>query len=216
MENRSNSSILDATSYSMAWFPTRRAAADDDPEMAAILERAVAGDSGAFEQILIRHERRVVTLAFRLLGSIEDAEDAAQEVFLRAFKYLHRFDRRRPITPWLARMTVNVARDHARKRQRVRNMSLELTDDCPSPHDGRPDNPHSNLALDEQRRMVWSALGQLPEKERAAIVLRDIEGFSTREVADILASSDTTVRSQISSARLKLKRIIERLKGHRP
>src|SRR5262245_3707326 len=77
---------------------------DDKPsEMAALVELAIAGDSAAFEQIVIRTERRVLNLAYRLLGSLADAQDAAQEVFLRAFKYLHRFDARKPLEPWLIR-----------------------------------------------------------------------------------------------------------------
>jgi RNA polymerase sigma-70 factor (ECF subfamily) len=213
MEIRSDLSRLDAASFSMAWLPARRKGVDNDPETVALLERAVGGDPAAFEQILIRHERRVLTLAWRLLGTMEDAEDAAQEVFLRAFRYLHRFDPRRPITPWLARMTVNVARDLRRKRQRVRMVSAELPDEDLLSIGTQEPTPYSNLAMDERRQMLWHALSRLPEKEQAAIVLRDLEGFSTREVAEVLESSETTVRSQISSARLKLRKMIGRMKG---
>src|SRR5438128_4236811 len=76
-------------------------------ELTILLQRAITGDISAFEQIVLRHERRVLTLAWRLLGSMQDAEDAAQEVFLRAFRFLHRFDSRRRFEPWLIRMTVN-------------------------------------------------------------------------------------------------------------
>jgi RNA polymerase sigma-70 factor (ECF subfamily) len=77
-------------------------------EFAMLLERAIAGDVPAFERIIMRYERRVFSLAWRLLGRPEDAQDASQEVFLRAFRYLHRFDPRRPFEPWLMKMTVNV------------------------------------------------------------------------------------------------------------
>src|SRR4026207_11857 len=85
---------------------------------ALLIERAISGDRSAFGEIVVRHERRVLTLALRLLGTMEDAQDAAQEVFLRALKYLRRFDTAKPLEPWLVRMTVNVCRRVGRKRQR--------------------------------------------------------------------------------------------------
>ncbi|MBI2149166.1 MAG: RNA polymerase sigma factor [Acidobacteria bacterium] len=179
--------------------------AEAEAEVAVLLGRAVAGDISAFEQVIGRFERRVMTLAFRLLGTTEDAQDAAQEVFLRAYRYLHRFDSGRLFEPWLVRMTVNVCRDLGRKRQRYPNVILEA-DLLRASGD-----PHSELNSEEQRQMVRRALGELPEKERAAVVLRDLEGFSTAEVAGILGSSETTVRSQISIARLKIKKAIKRM-----
>lgn len=177
----------------------------EEPEIVVLLERAASGDMSAFEQILILHERRVLTLAWRLLGRMEDAQDAAQEVFLRTYKYLHRFDTRRPFRPWLVRMTVNVCRDLGRKRRQVRDQPL--VDEHPT----TTRDPHAEFSSEEQRQILYAALDQLPEKERAAIVLRDIEGFSTAEVADMLGSSEATVRSQISTARIKIRKAVGRL-----
>jgi len=70
-------------------------------EIALLVERTIAGDSAAFDQIILRYERRVLSLAVKLLGARDDAQDAAQEVFLRAYKYMHRVDLRRPFEPWL-------------------------------------------------------------------------------------------------------------------
>jgi len=179
-------------------------------EMTALLEQAMAGDSAAFEQILIRHERRVLRLAWRLLGSMADAQDAAQEVFLRAFKYLHRFDVRKPFQPWLLRMTVNVCRDLGRKRQRQRRIFSDIDPLYVEFEDrGSANDPHHALASEQQKQILQKALTALPEKQRTALILRDIEGLSTAEVAEILESSETTVRSQISSARVKLKRALQ-------
>jgi RNA polymerase sigma-70 factor (ECF subfamily) len=185
-------------------------------ELTTLLERAIAGDPAAFEQIVIRNERRVLTVAWRLLGNMDDAQDAAQEVFLRAFKYLHRFDARKSVEPWLIRMTVNVCRSFGRKKKSGEKVFSKI--DCPLPvaeSEGRAD-PHSQLAADQQRRMLHRALADLPEKEKAAIILRDIEGFSTAEVAEILGSSKATVRVQISSARMKIRKVIARMKEGRP
>jgi RNA polymerase sigma-70 factor (ECF subfamily) len=175
-----------------------------DRQFAAILERAIAGDVSAFEQIIVRYERRVLMLAWRLLGKSEDAQDASQEVFLRAFRFLHRFDMRRPFEPWLLKMTVNVCHDAGRKRLQHPNALID-PDALRSASD-----PHSELHSEEQKKMLYDALQDLPEKERAAVVLRDIEGFSTAEVAEILGSSEGTVRSQISTARVKIRKALKR------
>jgi RNA polymerase sigma-70 factor (ECF subfamily) len=173
-------------------------------EFTLLLERAISGDVSAFEQIVLRYERRVFSLAWRLLGRPEDAQDASQEVFLRAFRYLHRFDRRRPFEPWLMKMTVNVCHDLSRKRH-AQPQGVINPDGLRSAGD-----PHHELHTEQQRTILYKALQELPEKERAAIVLRDIEGLSTAEVAEILGSSEATVRSQISSARLKIKKAVKR------
>jgi len=195
-----------------AWWMAWRDAGGEaraEAEIALLIERAVAGDHSAFEQILVRYERRVLTLAWRLLGKLEDAQDASQEVFLRTFRFLHRFDRRRPFEPWLVRMTVNVCRDVRRKRMRDAGVALnpETLESAPTGTD-----PHSEFTSAEDRRMLHGLLRELPEKERTALVLRDLEGLSTAEVAEILGSSEVTVRSQISKARLKIRKAVERMK----
>jgi RNA polymerase sigma-70 factor, ECF subfamily len=181
-------------------------------ETVTLVRRTLEGDSAAFGEIILRHERRVFTLAMRLLGSVEDAQDAAQEVFFRAFRYLHRLQLDRPIEPWLMRMTVNVCRDIGRNRQRRRTMFTEME----QPENVMADpaaNPHSELASEQQKRMLWTALNRLPNKERMAVILRDVEGLSTAEVATILHSSETTVRSQICRARLRMRQLIDALTG---
>ena len=183
---------------------------EEAERMAQLIALAVTGDRAAFGEIVIRHERRVLTLALRLLGSMEDAQDAAQEVFLRTFKYLRRFDASRPLEPWLVRTTVNICHSHGRKRQQQKAVFVQRDF---VEHADPGGNPHTELRAEEQRRMLYRALEGLGEKERASIVLRDIEGFTTAEVAEILGSSEATVRSQISVARLKIRKVVERMKG---
>jgi RNA polymerase sigma-70 factor, ECF subfamily len=180
--------------------------------MAEVIARAITGDRAAFEEIVLQHERRVLTLAYRLLGNGEDAQDAAQDVFLRAFKYLSRFDVSKPLEPWLVRMTVNVCRSAGRKRQRTR---VAFFQNPPIEREDPQGNPHTQLRAEEQKKLLYQALAGLAEKERTAVVLRDIEGFTTAEVADMLGSAEATVRSQISVARLKMRKAIERMKGGR-
>lgn len=188
---------------------------EGNSELTMLLTRAASGDAAAFEQIVVRHERRVLTLSWRLLGAMEDAQDAAQEVFLRTFKYLHRFDTQKPFEPWLVRMTVNVCRDLGRARQQRGAVLVEgRTCDRVELRDSGND-PHAELQFEQQRQVLYRALNELPEKERTAFVLRDIEGMTTAETAGALGSSEATVRSQISSARLKIRKYVERLKGAR-
>lgn len=175
----------------------------------SLLARAKAGDAQAFEAILVRYERQVMGTALRLLGHREDAEDAAQEVFLRLYKYLSRFDETRELSPWLYRITVNVCRSLAKKRKRMAACEIERG----SAKATASSSHYRRVELAEQRQIVLDGLKRLPEKERAALVLRDIEGLSTKEVARVLGSSETTVRSQISRARVKLKRFRDRVLG---
>ena len=183
---------------------------DSRAESAQALERAMAGDRAAFDELLRCYERRVLMTAWRLLGSKEDAQDAAQEVFLRLYRHLHRVDPQRPLLPWLYRVTVNVCHDLRRKRRWDTAIPVEEVDPARLTAD-----PAGEIARAEQKRMVAAALQTLTEKERAAVVLRDIQGLSTREVAGIMGSSEVTVRTRIWLARVKIKKFVERLEKRR-
>jgi RNA polymerase sigma-70 factor (ECF subfamily) len=161
-------------------------------------QRENPADLAAFERIMTQCERRVLRIAVRLLNDPQDAQDAAQEVFLRLYKNLGRLETQ-GYEAWLFRVTVNVCRDIGRKRRR--SVALEEMPEPPAP---QPDAYH-DLARAQQLDIVRHGLRCLGEKERAALVLRDVEGLSTREVAGILGCSENTVRSQICTARLKLR-----------
>jgi len=164
------------------------------------LASAQAGDLAAFERLMRQHERMVLATAWRLLGNREDAKDAAQEVFLRLYRNLKKVEAAENFAGWLYRVTVNVCHD----QQRRRPITVELTD-LPAASAG----PHQEMAEAERRRVLELSLRMLPEKERAALVLRDLEGLSTSQVARALGSSEATVRSQISKARVKVKDFVE-------
>jgi RNA polymerase sigma-70 factor (ECF subfamily) len=184
-------------------------------EISSLVQRTIGGDTAAFEQLIIRYERRVFTLAMKLLGSTEDAQDAAQEVFLRIFKYIHRFDLNKPLEPWLLQATVNVCRNIGRARQRRwKTFPTTIEPDLAIISEAR--DPHAGLSEEQERQILWKALDTLPEKERLAVILRDIDGLKTSEVAEILGSSETTVRSQVSRARVRMKEAIEQLMGAQP
>lgn len=204
--------------------PLAERQAEGCEQFALLVARARAGDAAAFERIMLETERKVVSIAWRLLGNREDARDATQEVYLRVYKYLDRFKPEQDFNGWLYRITVNVCRDAARKRGAGVGVGRE---EFPSPQQQGTAAPESvspdadaeeNAIRAQQRSWLMSALAMLPEKERAALVLRDLEGLTTEEVARVLRSRPVTVRSQISSARTKLKLHCARLlqKGGRP
>jgi RNA polymerase sigma-70 factor, ECF subfamily len=172
-----------------------------------LIERAASGDNAAFEQIMIHSQQRVMAMTWRMLGNEADARDASQEVFLRVYKYLRRFKQDQDFFAWLYRITVNVCRDIAKKRQQhsYRFMSLAAGDEGAFEVHADQQDAEEALMHTQQRELITRALATLPDKERASIVLRDVEGLPTDEVARILKSSSTTVRSQISSARKKIK-----------
>ncbi|MCI0659641.1 MAG: RNA polymerase sigma factor [Acidobacteria bacterium] len=179
--------------------------------VARLIARAQAGDLTAFDQLMINHQQKVIALAWRLLGNQEDARDAAQETFLRVYKHLSKVDPARDFSGWLYRIAVNVCRDIARKRFRGNQISLEAeveTGKLIEP--AGPHNTETGAMHAEEQAIIARALATLPTKERLAIVLRDLEGLSTEEVARILGSSPVTVRSQISSARSKIRAYRER------
>ena len=153
-----------------------------------------------FERLMRLHERMVLGVAYRLLGRIEDAQDAAQEVFLRLFQK-HRDIQGDP-KPWLYRVTVNVCNDRYRKRIVVAEPNERAAD--PSA------DALMTITLEERKRLLKKGLETLGERERTAIVLRDIEGLSTKEVAKILGVEEVTVRSQISVARVKLAKYVRK------
>lgn len=171
----------------------------------SLIARARSGDPSAFDQLMIAHQQRVMATAWRMLGNVEDARDAAQEVFLRLYKHLPKYDARQEFAGWLYRIVINVCHDVARKRGN-RHASFEAEQEAGQLPIllSKDDSEHAAMRAEEQK-IVMRALSTLTEKERAVIVLRDLEGISTEEVAKILGSTPTTVRSQISTARTKIK-----------
>jgi len=182
--------------------------------LAPLIERARAGDAAAFEQVMISSQHRVASLAWRMLGNEEDARDATQEVFIRVYKHLKGFKQGQDFFGWLYRITVNVRRDMLRKRENCGRpcASLESEYELKSP-DFLIDSKTAEEAtlLLQRRAIVARAIATLPGKERMAIVLRDLEGLSTEEVARITGARPSTIRAQISSARTKIKRYCDRL-----
>lgn len=165
------------------------------PILLATIRAAQHGDSRAFEELMIASERRVAQVAWRILGDTEDVKEAVQETFLRVFRHLRRYDESRDFFGWLYRIAVNVCRDLDQRRRR-RRIFMPIDDALPM-----STQPRTN----DDAVMLRRAIDTLPERERLAIILRDIEELSTEDVAEILGNSPATVRVQISKARAKLR-----------
>jgi RNA polymerase sigma-70 factor (ECF subfamily) len=153
-----------------------------------------------FERLVRLHQRMVLGTAYRLLGRMEDAQDAAQEVFLKLFQKHNQIEG--DPKPWLYRVTVNVCNDWYRRRTVVAEPDQDAAD--PSA------DALAVITLEERKKLLKQGLKTLGERERAAVMLRDIEGLSTAEVAKILGVEEVTVRSQISVARVKLAKYVRK------
>ncbi|HWC97698.1 MAG TPA: sigma-70 family RNA polymerase sigma factor [Candidatus Sulfopaludibacter sp.] len=176
----------------------------EDPEQRSETAlAAAAGDLAAFELLMRQHERLVLVTALRLLGNMADAQDVSQEVFLRLYKNLGKLESHH-VAGWLYRVTVNASHDLRRRRPAADPM------ECAATIPALGNDPQQDATEAERRRVLEMSLRMLSEKERAALVLRDLQGLSTEEVARALGSSEATVRSQVSKARIKVKDFVER------
>ncbi|HEY0371944.1 MAG TPA: RNA polymerase sigma factor [Thermoanaerobaculia bacterium] len=166
------------------------------------IRAAQAGDAAAFEELMVLTQQRVAQLAWAILGDAEDVKDAVQETFLRIYRFLGRYDAHRDFHGWLARITVNVCRDALRKRKRIFEELPELES-----NEARADE---ELIHQSDLARLRRAVDSLPPKERLAVILREVEGLPTDEVATALGTTVTTVRVQISRARAKLRAWMEK------
>jgi len=185
-------------------------AAESPDEFSRTIASAKRGDLAAFEAVMRQYERLVLGVALRLLGNLEDAQDASQEVFLKLYRNLGKVEAAGNYSGWLYRVTVNVCHDQRKRKPAVSPM--EDAWDVAS----QEADPQRRTAEAEERRVLQMSLRMLPEKERAALVLRDLEGLRTEEVARVLGSSEATVRSQVAKARVKVKDFMERYFRRRP
>jgi len=181
-----------------------------EPGDAELVARARKGDRAAFDGLVARHQDRVFTMAYRMLGHREEALDACQEVFLAAYRSLGAFEEKARFTTWLYRVTVNRCRDELRKRgfvKHTRPASLDATPDGTAlepPADPSAD-PARAAESRERDEHVARAIAALPEESRAVLVLRDVQGLAYDEIAAVLAVPVGTVRSRLFRARAQLR-----------
>lgn len=170
-----------------------------DAELAAL---ALAGDREAFGDLVLRYAGQARRVARAILRDPDDADDAAQDGFLSALKHLGRYDPERPFGPWLMRIVANAAADR-RRRRRVRE-----ADPIPATAHTKRAGPDVEADRTGFREALNDALAELPVRQRAAVVLFDVEGYSHREIAEALEIPEGTVRSDVFHARRALRRAL--------
>jgi RNA polymerase sigma-70 factor (ECF subfamily) len=172
---------------------------------ADLVAAAARGDAGAFEALVRRHMRRAFTVAYRVLGHREDAEDVVQDAFMAALTKLDTFDRARPFGPWLLRIVANRG-INVRKA-----LALRRTEPIPEDATSRAASPYDAAERSEIRSELQRALAQLPEQQRWVVELFEVDGFTGPEIAEMLDMPDGTVRWHLHQARQTLRIALDRV-----
>lgn len=173
----------------------------------ALVGAAQAGDAGAFSALVRLHQRRAYTVARAIVLGHEDAEDVVQDAFLHAHRALDRFRTGQPFGAWLYRIVTNAALDLVRRRK------VRAADPLP---ESLPLAFRDPGEADELRRRLGEALTTLGERQRAVIVLHDVEGFTHGEISGMLGIPEGTARSDLHHARAALRRVLKDLRGDQP
>jgi RNA polymerase sigma-70 factor (ECF subfamily) len=186
---------------------------DASGDIDALIKRCLRGDERAWEQIVKQHWRKVFNVAYKFVGRHDEAEDLAQDIFLKVFKSLETFDRRANFQTWLISVSRNMCIDHYRSVRKERETIArdvdagELTPASPEP------GPIAALEQRDRVVLLRQALAALPESLRTAVVMRDIQERSYQEIADELDLPEGTVKSRINRGRTELARQIRKLRG---
>ncbi|MCD6520092.1 MAG: sigma-70 family RNA polymerase sigma factor [Anaerolineae bacterium] len=173
----------------------------EGPTERELIQAAAAGNMGAFAQLVQTYRARVLRTAYGLLGSLEEAEDVAQEVFIKVWKGLPNYRPSGSLANWLYRITVNTAIDTLRKRHETFPLDGQELD--PQPH------PEETVLRHDRQSQVRAAIQALPSNARAALILREYEQLSYKEIAAVLQIPLGTVMSRLNYARNRLKELLE-------
>ena len=177
-----------------------------------IVAQVLEGDTGAFSALVQRHHERVYRTAYSLVGDLDEADDLAQEAFIKAFRALRRFRGQSRFSTWLHRIAVNCCLDYLQSKHRRNFVSLDDYREnwhAPRIWMGRAKNADVRVERRELQEILERALGELPEAYRVTFVLREIEGLTYEEIAKSLGCSIGTVKSRLFRGRAKLREILQ-------
>ena len=177
-----------------------------------IVAQVLEGNTEAFSALVQRHRERVYHTAYSLVGDLDEADDLAQEAFLKAFRALRRFRGQSLFSTWLHRIAVNCCLDHLKSKHRRSFVSLEdyREDwDAPLVWVGRSEKSDVRVERRELQELLERALGDLSEGYRVTFVLRELEGLTYEEIAELLGCSIGTVKSRLFRGRAKLREILQ-------
>jgi len=183
------------------------------PENIELVRKAQSGDDEAFASLVRLYHRRAIAVAYRLLGNAEDAADVSQDAFVRAYRSLGQLEDPTRFGGWLMRTVCNLSLNYRRSRKLRLTASLDDTittsDNWRDPQTGRrvrgADDPGDVASPVELQGAIGKAIGQLPDKQRLALILFSVEGMPQKEVAEVLECSVELVKWNVFQARKKLK-----------
>ena len=178
----------------------------------ALIQRCLAGDQQAWEEIVRQHRRKVFNIAYKFTGKHDEAEDLTQDIFLKIFRSLHTFDRRANFQTWLVSVSRNLCIDHyrsVRKERETIDRDVDAGELTPA-----ASTPSAYAELEQRGRveLLRRAMAELQPTLRSAVMLRDIQELSYQEIAEKLQLPEGTVKSRINRGRTELARQIQRLR----
>jgi RNA polymerase sigma-70 factor (ECF subfamily) len=177
----------------------------------SLIEQCLSGDQAAWETIVRQHWRKVFNVAYKFVGKHDEAEDLAQDIFLKIFKALDTFDRRANFQTWIISIARNLCIDHYRSVRKERETIAREVDAGELTPVSAEIGPEGALERSDLRALLQRALERLPIALRTAVVLRDLQELSYQEIADQLDLPEGTVKSRINRGRLELARQVRRL-----
>ncbi len=194
---------------------------EQNPLTGSLVQRCIAGDGTAWEELVREHSRRIYNICYRFTGSGVDAEDLTQEIFIKVYRSLISYDEQKgAFTTWITTMTRNLLVDHFRRSKQDRvtdsmDSALGTEEDVPALSERIKDvkpAPDAVLASKERQKLVQQALEKISPDLREAVILRDLQDMDYREIAQVLKVPEGTVKSRINRGRAELARLLSRTK----
>lgn len=178
-----------------------------------VVTRCLAGDVAAWEELLKAHQRKIYNLCYRFTGSVTDAEDLTQEVFIKVYQTLRSFDAAQAqFATWLNRVARNHLVDHYRRTRRDRaNPSLDDEDEAFQPRAAPASDASASLVERERKELLQTALNRLSPEMREVLILRDLQEMEYAEIVAVLGIPEGTVKSRINRGRMELGRVLKRM-----
>jgi RNA polymerase sigma-70 factor (ECF subfamily) len=190
---------------------SRQSNMNDEKETVEIIMRIKRGEEGAFADLVNRYRRQVAAAAYRIVGDYDDAADITQMVFMKTSQNIDKYDENRRFYTWLYRITINASIDYLRKHRRHKHEQLDVVGSNDGSDRG---NPERNIRADRLREHIRDAAEKLNRRQKAAFILRDIEGHDVIDVAGIMNMPEATVRWYLHRARSRIRKELIRKCPH--
>lgn len=170
-----------------------------------LVEKTLNGDKIAYGELVERYQKQIYSLTYRLTNNADDAQDLAQEVFIKVYQVLGKYDRERPFFPWLYRVATNVCYTELRRKP-ITEVSLDKIIEVGSLEPISPEQPEEEYVQNETQKLVQQALADLPENYRIPMVLRYLEELSYQQIADAMELPLTTIETRLYRGRILLQK----------